>query len=730
MKKNVLFIVIDSVTNDILFNKNTSSLCAPFLNELRKKSISGDKMFSEAPYTEAALMCLLGGIDTMDNGGYMERFKDKTCVLEVFRNNGYKVFYNNYYPSIYPSYMAPGYDERKYIEGFQFSHIWDYRLKYYSEIFEKNEINNKEYKILADMLDDNFKNWIIYLEKIRDKDSETSMLNGNIDVSDIDNDIKQIKVEYEKFSKDNKKYLNSLFEQKENHQLFNIKTYMMSDKVHDNIVRNKVIEKYKTTFDRINKMNFENNLLNNKLPIKNIIKSIINKDFKTAKGLLAGYKNSLFDKDLYDRISNNYDQFKVQRSFYTVSQELFVWIKENKDKKWMSYVHIDDAHFPENFFTYDTKDLKLIEEDFKRINTYLNNIPKGYKGSISYDLSLMYCDNVIKNIFKFLEKEKILNDTSIVITADHGFSYYFSPVREKYVISSYRENYNVPFIVWSKDIKNKMINNYCSTKDIPVTLLDLVDIKIPKVFKGQSLLESKGQDYALLEYMGGGCPDIYRRPIILGVRTDNYDVVMEVYINKKFIDNEIKEVYNIRKDPFEYDNLFKQENIKEKIKKELIKDFRFLSKLWYEDFNFTTKILFNTDKISNISEGFYHCNCGHESTMNNNNSKKNLDMIIIMDDIINYLKENKKYDENIVSYLIFDHVLITTINRLTFQKSKDKKETINIFLKYCKDNISNYTKLPFYNKISRNRKIIAWLNYHDLYNVSKIILLLKGKMKG
>ena len=116
--------------------------------------------------------------------------------------------------------------------------------------------------------------------------------------------------------------------------------------------------------------------------------------------------------------------------------------------------------------------------------------------------------------------------------------------------------------------------------------------------------------------------------------------------------------------------------------------------------------------------------------MNNNNSKKNLDMIIIMDDIINYLKENKKYDENIVSYLIFDHILITTINRLALQKSKDKKETINIFLKYCKDNISGYTKMPFYNEISRNRKIIAWLNYHDLYNASKIILLLKGKMKG
>lgn len=306
---------------------------------------------------------------------------------------------------------------------------------------------------------------------------------------------------------------------------------------------------YWYTHEEVNAKMFFKLLIRKPLKILTMNKVRFNKILKYSDGMRISYVDS--------------------KKFYTVSQELFVWIKENKDKKWMSYVHIDDAHFPENFFTYDTKDLKLIEEDFKRINTYLNNIPKGYKGSISYDLSLMYCDNIIKNIFKFLEKEKILNDTSIVITADHGFSYYFSPVREKYVISSYRENYNVPFIVWSKDIKNKMINNYCSTKDIPATLLDLVDIKIPKVFKGQSLLESKGQDYALLEYMGGGCPDIYRRPIILGVRTDNYDVVMEVYINKKFIDNEIKEVYNIRKDPFEYDNLFKQENIKEKIKKEL-----------------------------------------------------------------------------------------------------------------------------------------------------------------
>ena len=164
-------------------------------------------------------------------------------------------------------------------------------------------------------------------------------------------------------------------------------------------------------------------------------------------------------------------------------------------------------------------------------------------------------------------------------------------------------------------------------------------------------------------------------------------------------------------------------------RKKIIKDLKFLSRLWYEDFNFTTKILFNTDKISNISKGFYHYNCGHESTMNNNNSKKNLDMIVVMDDIINYLKKNNKYDKNIVSYLIFDHILITTINRLALQKSKDKKDVIKTFIKYCKEHISDYEKQPFYKSMARNRKIIAWLNYHKMYNVSKFVLKVKSKIK-
>lgn len=570
MKKNVLFIVIDSVTNDVIFNKNTLKKCTPFLNKLRSKSISGDNMYSEAPYTEAALMSLLGSVDTMDNGGYMEKLKNKRCVLEYFRNNGYKVFFNNYYPSIYPSYSVIGYNERRYIEGFDFNQLWEYRLKYFSVIFENGKIKDFEYNILINMLEDNFKAWIEYLIKIKTNDIETIMMNDCIDKSDINININNLKKEYNIFLKNKKKYLQSIFVQNNEHNLFKIKTYKMTDKVHNDKVRKVVMNNYKNVFDKINKLTIKKNIVYNKFPFKKMSKSILNRDFLTVKGLLGGYKNSLFDKDLYQRIDSHYDLFKNQRSFYTVSQELYKWIDNNKNIPFMAYVHIDDAHYNENFFTYDTDNLDIINEDFIRIKDYLNNIPKRYKGSITYDLALLYCDNIIKNIFKHLEKNNLLDNTSVVITADHGFSYYFCPVREKYVISSYRENYNVPFIIYDKNIKPKMIDNFCTTKDIPATLLDLANIKIPKEFKGKSLLSNyDGQDYVLLEYMGGGCPDIYRRPINLGVRTKNYFVKLDAYVNKNFKDNKIIEVYDLIKDPLENNNLYNKKNIELSIKEEL-----------------------------------------------------------------------------------------------------------------------------------------------------------------
>ena len=564
--KNILFIVLDSITNDQLFNCINSKDKAPFLNKLRDKAITGDNMYSQAPSTEAALMSLLGSVDTLDAGGYMEKFKNKNTVIDEFRNNGYKTFFPTYYPSIYPSYMYYGASEISYIEKFTFSHLWDYRFKHFKKLYLSNETTDKENIMLEDMLEDNLKAWVELIKLLNENSPKTSMMNNCINRNDLEKTMQQVLAELSKFKKDKKSYLNKLFLDAENHILFKINPHNYIDKINNDDFRNWFIDNYTKTFKLINKKQIKSNLRNAKLPLSKIARNL--KDTACIKGLLAGYKNLIFDKDITDRISFNFDLFKQQRSFRTVADLTLKWIENNKNSgtPWMAYVHVDDAHYPENFFTYDTDNKKIVEKEFEKINHFLDNLPKGYCGTIASDLSLLYCDSIIEMMFEYLEKNRLLENTSIVITADHGFSYYFNPIREKYVISSYKENYNVPFIVYDKQLKHKTIKGYLATKDIPATLLDLANIKIPTYFKGKSLLNFEGRDFATVEYMGGGCPDLKRRPIILGIRNKNYEVIVEAF-NNQF---DIKEVYDIKEDLYEQKNLYKNRHLNLKNELEFI----------------------------------------------------------------------------------------------------------------------------------------------------------------
>ena len=209
--KNVLFIVLDSITNDQLFNCVNSNDKAPFLNRLRKKSITGDKMYSQAPYTEAALMSLLGSVDTLDFGGYMEKFKNRKTVIDVFKENGYKTYFPTYYPSIYPSHMYYGAEEVNYIEKFTFSHLWDYRFKHFRTFYLTHQTTDVENKLLMDMFEDNLNAWIELLELLKNKDYKTIMMNECIDRLDIDKTIFEVTGELKKFKSNKNNYLEDLF---------------------------------------------------------------------------------------------------------------------------------------------------------------------------------------------------------------------------------------------------------------------------------------------------------------------------------------------------------------------------------------------------------------------------------------------------------------------------------------------------------------------------------------
>ena len=142
----------------------------------------------------------------------------------------------------------------------------------------------------------------------------------------------------------------------------------------------------------------------------------------------------------------------------------------------------------------------------------------------------------------------------ILITADHGFSYYYNPIREQFVTNFYNETYHIPLAIYDKDLKPMCLDNFFMSKDIFPTILDLAGLKASTDIDSRSLLKFKGRDYALIEYMGGGCPDYYRRNLLMGLRNNKVSFVISIPLDDfkkyKFIT-----FFDLEKDPMEKNNL-------------------------------------------------------------------------------------------------------------------------------------------------------------------------------
>lgn len=166
-------------------------------------------------------------------------------------------------------------------------------------------------------------------------------------------------------------------------------------------------------------------------------------------------------------------------------------------------------------------------------------------------------------------------------------------------------------------------------------------------------------------------------------------------------------------------------------RRELVGNIKFPEGVWYEDFEFTTKNLMLTENISVIHKDFYHCHCREVSTMSNNNARKNMNMLTVLENIADFAKEKgmeQKYRET-MEYLYIEHVLITTINRVQCQKNKEKKSVIKAMIKSIKERYPRFYKSDVFKMMPRNRRIVAILNYMGLSNVSEFLLNVKASRK-
>ena len=158
-------------------------------------------------------------------------------------------------------------------------------------------------------------------------------------------------------------------------------------------------------------------------------------------------------------------------------------------------------------------------------------------------------------------------------------------------------------------------------------------------------------------------------------------------------------------------------------RRSLIENVRFPEeKLWYEDAEFTAVAIHRAGKITHLADPLYHYRRGLPSTMNNNNARKNLDLLEVMRHLEDELLPDDRDD---FEFLVLNHVLLDAMNRVQAMTAEDKKDVLWLLRQYVRETIPHLNASRSFREESRNRRIIMRLHYLGLSGLAESILKLK-----
>jgi|Deesub1362B_J571_1020462.scaffolds.fasta_scaffold00200_25 arylsulfatase A-like enzyme/Tfp pilus assembly protein PilF len=248
-------------------------------------------------------------------------------------------------------------------------------------------------------------------------------------------------------------------------------------------------------------------------------------------GLDQGF--DLYDDFYGDKNALN-DLFFVERQAEKVIESAKKWLQKNGEDLWFCWIHLFDPHAP-----YNPPEL------FK--DKYPDNF---YAGEVAYT------DFAIGELLQFLRKFQKEKNTLVILTADHGESLGEHGERTHGVFA-YNSTLHIPLIFYQPIIfgESKSINQLVRHIDIMPTVLDILEIKIPKQVQGHSLLpliknpkKWKPKD----SYFESLSPWLNRNWAPLqGIISENY----------KYIDLPIKELYDLKRDFREERNLAEENKL-------------------------------------------------------------------------------------------------------------------------------------------------------------------------
>lgn len=194
-----------------------------------------------------------------------------------------------------------------------------------------------------------------------------------------------------------------------------------------------------------------------------------------------------------------------------------------------------------------------VKDGFNRLRWFWrNDTPEKYQHSVKgYYRMIAGIDDEIGKIRKELEAKGIADNTIFVLMGDNGFFLGERQISGKWLM--YENSIKVPLIIYDPRNKDhKDVDQITLNIDVPSTILDFAGVEAPKSWHGKSLKP----------FIDGGNVDLKRDTILIehlwdfkniapseGVRTKDWKYFR--YVD----DKSIEELYNLKEDPRETNNL-------------------------------------------------------------------------------------------------------------------------------------------------------------------------------
>lgn len=334
------------------------------------------------------------------------------------------------------------------------------------------------------------------------------------------------------------------------------------------------------------------------------------------KWIEAGYNVPGVEKVVKE---NNYSNlgFQIRKDYAFDLVSLKNWIKKNRSKPFFSWYHINKTpHLPYNpEKPFDTLFLPKGFSFTPSIRTRLEKIKKNMlisKDSLTlqyddivpikalYDGEVRMADNVVFEIYTFLAQEGLLDNTILVITADHGEELmdhgFIGHASTSLNGTLYNEIIHVPLILryppeFPKG-KRQTVEDVVESIDIVPTLMEIAEVPGYKGVQGRSLLkllrgkELSWKNYAFSETTTCGfqCKTgkKYSKIRIVSIFSSKWK-----FITRQEPEMAKFELYDLEKDPGEKLNVVRNHP-------EIAKMFKDLLIRWYYKNSISRKALFQS----------------------------------------------------------------------------------------------------------------------------------------